>query len=228
MSFIKIVFLHNEYAINLLQLPDQPICGLIPISGIDSDVLSKFSPPYHWFSFQESMIMMTDTILMKDILKSRYTDFFIVWTKWWVFMLCYNSFILQTKTKLCKKSKSVINLSILGYFDDGHQAVPKWAEWPFCPSVLRHSGCVTHTPTHLTIKHTSKYHVHSVLHTPTYQIGGHRLLFYVVVFLMTDAFWWRTSVMKIMKLWFDQRMLMLYDLLHLLTHCPHKPNTHVS
>ena len=98
----------------------------------------------------------------------------------------------------------------------------------FCPSVLRHSGCVTHTPTHLTIKHTSKYHVHSVLHTPTYQIGGHRLLFYVVVFLMTDAFWWRTSVMKILKLWFDQRMLMLYDLLHLLTHCPHKPNTHVS
>ena len=136
--------------------------------------------------------------------------------------------IFWTKTKLCKKSKSVINLSILGYFDDGHQAVPKWAEWPFCPSVLRHSGCVTHTPTHLTIKHTSKYHVHSVLHTPTYQIGGHRLLFYVVVFLMTDAFWWRTSVMKIMKLWFDQRMLMLYDLLHLLTHCPHKPNTHVS
>ena len=92
-SFIKIVFLHNEDAINLLQLPDQPICGLLPISGIDSDVLSKFSPPYHWFSFQESMIMMTDTILMKDILKSRYTDFFIVWTKWWVFMLCYNSFI---------------------------------------------------------------------------------------------------------------------------------------
>ena len=126
---------------------------------------------------------MTDiSILMKDILKSRYTDFFIVWTKWWVFMLCYNSFILHTKTKLCKKSKSVRNLSILGYFDDGHQAVPKWAEWPFWPSVLRHSGCVTHTPTHLTIKHTSKYHVHSVLHTPTYQIGGHRLLFYVVVF----------------------------------------------
>ena len=46
-SFIKIVFLHNEDAINLLQLPDQPICGLLPISGIDSDVLSKFSPPYH-------------------------------------------------------------------------------------------------------------------------------------------------------------------------------------
>ena len=47
-------------------------------------------------------------------------------------------------------------------------------------------------------------------------------------YLMTDAFWWRTSVVKIMKLWFDQRMLMLYDLLHLLTNCPHKPNTHVS
>ena len=46
-SFIKIVFLHNEDAINLLQLPDQPICGLLPISAIDSDVLSKFSPPYH-------------------------------------------------------------------------------------------------------------------------------------------------------------------------------------
>ena len=69
-SFIKIVFLHNKDAINRLQLPDQPICGLLPISGIDSDVLSKFSPEYHWFSFQESMIMMTDTILMKDILKS--------------------------------------------------------------------------------------------------------------------------------------------------------------
>ena len=171
---------------------------------------------------------MTDiSILMKDILKSRYTDFssFGPNDEFLCFVIIL---LLQTKTKLSKKSKSVRNLSILGYFDDGHQAVPKWAEWPFCPSVLRHSGCVTHTPTHLTIKHTSKYHVHSVLHTPTYQIGGHRLLFYVVVFLMTDAFWWRTSVMKIMKLWFDQRMLMLYDLLHLLTHCPHKPNTHVS
>ena len=75
-------------------------------------------------------------LVMKDILKSRYTDFFIVWTKWWVFMLCYNSFILQTKTKLCKKSKSVRNLSILGYFDDGHKAVPKWAEWPTKPFSL--------------------------------------------------------------------------------------------
>ena len=37
--------------------------------------------------------MMTDTILMKDILKSGYTDYFIVWTKLWVFMLCYKSFI---------------------------------------------------------------------------------------------------------------------------------------
>ena len=46
-SIIKIVFLHKEDAINLLQLPDQPISGLLPTSGIDSDVLSKFSPPYY-------------------------------------------------------------------------------------------------------------------------------------------------------------------------------------
>ena len=74
-SFIKIVFLHNEDAINLLQLPDQPISGLLLISGIDSDVLSKFSPPYHWFSFQVSMIMMTDTILMKDSFQSFLPSF---------------------------------------------------------------------------------------------------------------------------------------------------------
>ena len=34
--------------------------------------------------------------------------------------------------------------------------------------------------------------------------------------------------MKIMKLWFDQRVLMLYNLSHHLTHCPSWPNTHVS